>query len=83
MLTDLLTGSTVYKHMAAPSGQPHDTSWDRGVYSDLGTLRLDQFAEASSESAALLLKRYERKCGSARNVAKRGKAGVRVRRSTR
>jgi len=34
------------------------------------TLRLDQFAEASSESGALLLKRHERKCGSVRNVEK-------------
>ena len=34
------------------------------------TLRFDQFAEASSESGALLLKRHERKCGSARNVEK-------------
>jgi hypothetical protein len=34
------------------------------------TLRLDQFAEAGSESGALLLKRHERKCGSARNVEK-------------
>ena len=34
------------------------------------TLRFDQFAEASSESGALLLKRHKRKCGSARNVEK-------------
>ena len=34
------------------------------------TLRLDQFTEAGSESGALLLKRMERKCGSARNVEK-------------
>ena len=34
------------------------------------TLRLDQFAEAGNESGALLLKRMERKCGSARNVEK-------------
>jgi hypothetical protein len=34
------------------------------------TLRLDQLTEAGSESGALLLKRMERKCGSARNVEK-------------
>ncbi len=34
------------------------------------TLRLDQFIEAGVESGALLLKRMERKCGSARNVEK-------------
>ena len=34
------------------------------------TLRLDQFTEVGSESGALLLKRAERKCGSARNVEK-------------
>jgi hypothetical protein len=34
------------------------------------TLRLDQFTEAGSESGALLLKRMERKCGSARNADK-------------
>ena len=34
------------------------------------TLRLDQFTEAGSESGVLLLKRHERKCGSARNVEK-------------
>jgi hypothetical protein len=34
------------------------------------TLRLEQFTEAGSESGALLLKRMERKCGSARNVEK-------------
>ena len=34
------------------------------------TLRLDQFTETDSESGVLLLKRMERKCGSARNVEK-------------
>jgi hypothetical protein len=34
------------------------------------TLRLDQFIEVGSESGVLLLKRMERKCGSARNVEK-------------
>ena len=34
------------------------------------TLRLEQFTEAGSESGAMLLKRMERKCGSARNVEK-------------
>ena len=34
------------------------------------TLRVNQFTEAGSESGALLLKRMERKCGSARNVQK-------------
>jgi hypothetical protein len=34
------------------------------------TLRLDQFSEVGSESGVLLLKRMERKCGSARNVEK-------------
>ncbi len=34
------------------------------------TLRLDQFTEVGSESGALMLKRMERKCGSARNVEK-------------
>jgi hypothetical protein len=32
------------------------------------TLRLDQLNDKGSESGALLLKRMERKCGSARNV---------------
>jgi hypothetical protein len=31
---------------------------------------IDHFTEAGSESGALLLKRHERKCGSARNVEK-------------